>query len=292
MERRAGPARCNALAADEESRARIVSPTLTLATLGILQGLTEFLPVSSSGHLVLLQSWLPGFQEPGVLFHATVHLATLGAVLLYFRSDVAVLVHAALRRRRSDRAAVRLLGLVVAGTLPTALIGLLFKDGLERLFSSVPTAASMLLVTGALLVATDRARAHGTDIRRMRVWQALLIGLVQGMAIIPGLSRSGATVAAGVLSGLGRDLALRYSFLLSIPAILGAFTLQLLSHGLDGTRDINELGYAVAFLAAFATGYLSIEVLLRLLLSRRLTWFALYCWGLGLTVLITRSLSA
>ncbi|MCY4487886.1 MAG: undecaprenyl-diphosphate phosphatase [Deltaproteobacteria bacterium] len=268
-----------------------MSPTLTLATLGILQGLTEFLPVSSSGHLVLVQSWLPSFQEPGVLFHATVHLATLGAVLLYFRRDVVVLACAALRPRASDPDAVRLLGLVVAGTLPTALIGLLFKDGLERLFSSVPTAASMLLVTGALLVATDRVRGQGADIERMRVWHALLIGLVQGMAIIPGVSRSGATVAAGVLSGLGRDLALRYSFLLSIPAILGAFTLQLLSHGLAGAPDINGFGYAAAFLAAFVTGYLGIEVLLRVLLSRRLGWFALYCWGLGLTVLITRSLS-
>lgn len=269
-----------------------MSPTLTLATLGILQGLTEFLPVSSSGHLVLVQSWLPGFQEPGVLFHATVHLATLGAVLLYFRSDVATLVHAALMPRHSDPAVLRLLALVVTGTLPTALVGVLFKDGLERLFSSVPTAATMLLVTGALLVATDRARGHGVNVERMRAWHALLIGLVQGLAIIPGLSRSGATVAAGVLSGLGRDLSLRYSFLLSIPAILGAFTLQLLSHGLDGTRDVNELGYAVAFLAAFTTGYLGIAVLLRVLLSRRLTWFALYCWGLGLTVLMTRSLSA
>ncbi len=269
-----------------------MSPTLTLATLGILQGLTEFLPVSSSGHLVLVQSWLPGFRETGVLFHATVHLATLGAVLLYFRNDVAVLAHAGLRPRSSDPAAVRLLGLVLAGTLPTALIGLLFKDGLEHLFSSVPTAASMLLVTGTLLAATDRARGKGADIEKMRVWHALLIGLVQGMAIIPGVSRSGATVAAGVLSGLGRNLALRYSFLLSIPAILGAFTLQLLSHGLDGTLEINAPGYAVAFVAAFVTGYLGIEVLLRVLLSRRLTWFALYCWGLGLTVLITRGLPA
>ncbi len=287
-DRRAGPA----LAADEESRARIVSPTLTLATLGILQGLTEFLPVSSSGHLVLLQSWLPGFQEPGVLFHATVHLATLGAVLLYFRRDVGILARAAVSPRRSDPAAVRLLGLVAAGTLPTALIGLLFKDGLERLFSSVPTAASMLLVTGALLVATDRVRAQGADVERMRVWHALLIGLAQGVAIIPGLSRSGATLAAAVLSGVGRDLALRYSFLLSIPAILGAFMLQLLSYGPDGIRDVNGPGYAVAFLGAFVTGYLSIEVLLRVLLSRRLGWFALYCWGLGLAVLVAVRLPA
>ena len=268
-----------------------MTPTLTLAALGVLQGLTEFLPVSSSGHLVILQAWLPGFQEPGVLFHATVHLATLGAVLVYFRRDVAALARAALRPSRADPAAVRLLWLVVAGTIPTALIGFLLSDALEALFASVPTAASMLLLTGALLFATDRAPDRAGGIDRLRVTQAVVIGIVQGAAIVPGISRSGATVAAGVFSGLERGLALRYSFLLSIPAILGAFVLQLATHGLDGAMGVNKLGYGLAFLAAFTVGYFSIDVLLKVLLSRRLTWFACYCWGLGLAVLTGRALS-
>ncbi len=268
-----------------------VTPTLTLVVLGTLQGLTEFLPVSSSGHLVLLQSWLPGFDEPGVLFHATVHLATLGAVLAWFRRDVGPLVRAAIRPRRAEPAALRLLWLVAAGTVPTALVGLLFRDALEALFSSVTTAAGMLLVTGAVLCATDRARERPADLRHMRVRQALLIGLVQGLAIVPGISRSGATVAAGVFSGLGRAFALRYSFLLSVPAVLGAFALQWLAHGMDGARDVNVPGYVLAFAAAFATGYASIGALLKLLLARRLTWFAGYCWCLGGVVLAVHGLS-
>ncbi len=269
----------------------IVTPTLTLIALGILQGLTEFLPVSSSGHLVLLQSWLPGFNQPGVLFHATVHLATLGAVLVYFRRDFTALARAAAAPRRADPAALRLLWLVIVGTLPTAIIGLLFAEPLERLFASVPTAASMLLVTGALLFATDRAPEHARGIEHMHAGHALVIGVVQGLAIIPGISRSGATVAAGVFAGLRRDMALRYSFVLSVPAILGAFVLQLATHGLQGASGVNAPGYGLAFVAAFAVGYFSIEVLLKVLLSRRLTWFAGYCWAVGLAVLITRGWS-
>ncbi len=262
-----------------------MTPTLTLAALGLLQGLTEFLPVSSSGHLVILQAWLPGFQEPGVLFHSTVHLATLGAVLVYFRRDVTALGQATVRPSRADPATVRLLWLVIIGTVPTALIGFFLKELLEDLFTSVPTAASMLLVTGALLLATDRAGERTGGIERMSLTRAVIIGVVQGAAIIPGISRSGATVAAGVFCGLERGLALRYSFLLSIPAILGAFVLQLATHGLDGALAVNKLGYGSAFVAAFALGYVSIGVLLKVLLSRRLTWFACYCWGLGLAVL-------
>ena len=168
-----------------------------------------------------------------------------------------------------------------AGTLPTALIGLFLAEALERLFSSVPTAASMLLVTGALLFATDRARERTGGIESMGVTQALVIGIVQGAAIVPGISRSGATVAAGVFSGLEHGLALRYSFLLSIPAILGAFVLQLATHGLDGALAVNKPGYGLAFLAACTVGYVSIDVLLKVLLSRRLTWFALLLLGPG-----------
>lgn len=267
-----------------------VTPTPTLAALGILQGLTEFLPVSSSGHLVILQALLPGFREPGVLFHATVHLATLGAVLAYFRGYVAGIARAAFMPSRADPAALRLLWLVAVGTVPTALIGFFLAEPLERLFASVPTAASMLLLTGALLFATDRAGERAGGIAAMGVTQALVIGFVQGAAIVPGISRSGATVAAGVFCGLERGLALRYSFLLSIPAIAGAFVLQLATHGFEGAA-VNLLGYGLAFLLAFAAGYASIGMLLKVLLARRLTWFACYCWILGVAVLAVARLS-
>lgn len=268
-----------------------MTPTLTLLTLGILQGLTEFLPVSSSGHLVLLQSHLPGFREPGVLFYASVHLATLGAVLAYFRKDFANLAYTVVRPGHADRASVRLLWLVIIGNLPTAVIGLLFTEPLESLFASTPTAANMLLITGALLFVVDRVPERNHGIKEMRLSHALSIGIAQGIAIIPGISRSGATVAAGVFAGLGRNFALRYSFLLSVPAVLGAFVLQLLEHALDGAGPVNSVGYGLAFLAAFTLGYLSIGILAKVLLSRKLTWFACYCWIVGITALIAIELS-
>jgi undecaprenyl-diphosphatase len=240
---------------------------------------------------VLLQSQLPGFREPGVLFYALVHLATLGAVFVYFREETSDLAYAIVKPRHADPASVRLLWLVVIGTLPTASIGLLLTEPLERLFTSPPIAANMLLITGALLLATDRVPERPQNIEGMRVSHAISIGIIQGLAIIPGISRSGATVAAGVFAGLGRDLALRYSFFLSVPSILGAFTLQVWGHALNGTGQVNSLGYGLAFVAAFTLGYVSIGLLAKVLLSRKLTWFACYCWIVGITALITMEFS-
>lgn len=262
-----------------------MTPIWTLILLGIVQGMTEFLPVSSSGHLVIIQSLLPGFNEPGVLFHATVHLGTLGAVLLYFRQDLFDMASCVISPRAADPAKVRLMVLIVVGTLPTVAVAVAFKEELEQLFANVSVAAAMLLVTGTLLYLTDRTRERATDIQQMNVGHALIIGIAQGFAIIPGISRSGSTIAAGVFSGLKREVALRYSFLLSIPAILGAFVLQLATHEYPGGQGVEWIGYGSAFVAAFGVGYASIAVLLKMLLSRKLTFFAYYCWAVGASVL-------
>ena len=231
-----------------------MTPIWILILLGIVQGLTEFLPVSSSGHLVIIQSLLPGFNEPGVLFHATVHLGTLGAVVLYFRRDLFEMAACIISPRSADPLRVRLMLLIVVGTLPTIAVALLFKDELEQLFANVSIAAAMLLVTGTLLYFTDRTRERTTDLERMNIGHALFVGVAQGFAIIPGISRSGATITAGVFSGLTRELALRYSFLLSIPAILGAFVLQLATHEHTVGQEIEWIGYGLAFAAAFGVG--------------------------------------
>jgi len=265
-----------------------MTPIWTLVLLGIVQGLTEFLPVSSSGHLVIVQSFLPGFNEPGVLFHATVHLGTLGAVLLYFRRDLTDMAGCVVSPRTADAATLRLMVLIVVGTLPTVVIALAFKEELEQLFANVSAAATMLLVTGTLLYLTDRTRERATDLQNMNIGHALIVGIAQGLAIIPGISRSGSTIAAGVFSGLKRQAALRYSFLLSIPAILGAFILQLATHADPRGQEVDWLGYGLAFVAAFVVGYASIAVLLKMLLSRKLTLFAYYCWAVGASVLALR----
>ena len=265
-----------------------MTPIWILILLGIVQGLTEFLPVSSSGHLVIIQNLLPGFNEPGVLFHATVHLGTLGAVLLYFRTDLLEMATCIIAPRSADPVKLRLIRLIIVGTLPTVVVALAFKDELEQLFTNVSAAAAMLLVTGTLLYLTDHTRERTIQLREMTLKHALIVGIAQGCAIVPGISRSGSTIAAGVFSGLTRELALRYSFLLSIPAILGAFILQVTTHEHPIGQDVEWLGYGLAFVAAFGVGYASIAILLKMLLSRKLTFFAYYCWAVGGSTLIMR----
>ncbi|MFQ5851183.1 MAG: undecaprenyl-diphosphate phosphatase [Candidatus Binatia bacterium] len=263
-----------------------------LVLLGVLQGLTEFLPISSSGHLVIAQSFIPGFRQPGVLLDVNLHLGTLVALLVYFRRDFTAMFFSLLDLRHArDSSVRRLMWLLVVGSVPTALIGILFRRELELLFSKVSVAGGMLLVTGSLLFATDRVQGEERELKEMRISDALAVGLAQGLALVPGISRSGATIAVGLLVGLERELALRYSFLLSVPVILGAFVIQIMVHAAALTQSVDVLGYGAGVAAAFLVGYASIAVLLRMLLSRRLSFFAYYCWVVGITVLLLESLS-
>lgn len=258
--------------------------------LGVVQGATEFLPISSSGHLVLFQN-LMGFREPQLLLDISLHIGTLLAVLVVFRNDLAGMAVelrglVAPERAKGNGAPFRerlqgsLLTWVVVGNVPTALIGLVFKDPLERLFGSVSLVGSMLLVTG-LLVALTRLAPGRT--RRLGLLVALAVGTAQGLAIIPGISRSGATIACGLLMGLDRDLAARFSFLLSVPAIAGALMLQLV------TGDAAGPGLAVLIaggLSAAVVGFLALLLLMGMVRKGRLFWFAPYCWALGLGVIL------
>lgn len=261
--------------------------TISLVLLGILQGLTEFLPVSSSGHLVIAQSFIPGFHQPGVLFDVSLHLGTLAAVLVYFRRDLTDMASSLLFLHNPAYASARrLLWLLIVGSIPTALIGLLFRNEFEQLFSDVQMAGWMFMVSGVLLFATDRVRRGERELQGMHVLDALIVGLAQGLAILPAISRSGATIAAGVFMGLERGLALRYSFLLSIPAIIGAFVLEAITHAAEWAQSIDVVGYGAGMVAAFLVGYWSIAVLLKMLRSRQFSLFAYYCWAVGGGVLL------
>ena len=242
--------------------------------LGLVQGLTEFLPVSSSGHLVIFQHFL-GIHQTGLVFEVLVHLATLLAVLVAFWPDIWNLL-----RHPTDR----LVGFILAGAIPTAIIGFVFEPILKPLFSSVRIVAVMLIVTGILLVVSDFYGKGKKGLGQMRLTDALLIGTVQGLAITPGISRSGSTIVAALLSGLNRDAAARYSFLLSVPVILGAniFELRDLPLGVDACL----IPYLVGMLAAALSGYLAIKVFLKLLKKGKLWYFSLYCWVVALLVLI------
>jgi len=247
------------------------------ALLGLVQGLTEFLPVSSSGHLVLAQSLIPTFQQPGVLFDTLLHLATLLAVLVFFRRDVWDLCRSL--SPGGDPAMRRVVWLLLLATVPTGLIGVGFKDALEALFHEPRAAAAMLLVTGALLWVSELRRDQHLTLAQIGVPRALAVGLAQGVAIIPGISRSGATIATATLLGVRGEDAARFSFLLSVPAICGAVVLQL--KDVSGVPEGAALPYLLGTLAAFISGLVAIRFLLHVIRARRFRWFAVYCWVLG-----------
>jgi undecaprenyl-diphosphatase len=267
--------------------------SLEALVLGVVQGATEYLPVSSSGHLVIAQHLL-GFTEPALLFDIVLHLGTLVAVVWYYRHDLQGLVRHSLLGLRELLAGgsatvvqakypcSRLAVLIVIGTIPTAVIGLTFEEAFESLFVSVRATGTMLMVTGLILVSSRLAPSDGRGIGQMRVLDALLIGLAQGLAITPGISRSGATIATALLLGIERETAARYSFLLSIPSIVGALLLELGDSG----SDVAFPSLGVGFLAALVTGYACLTLLVYLVKRGRLAWFAPYCIALGLLAVV------
>lgn len=251
--------------------------------LGILQGATEFLPVSSSGHLVLAQHLLGDFEQPGVLFDVLLHVGTIVAVAIYFWRELVDLVASPWRRGEHAVQQRFMLGLLIAGSVPTAIIGLTFKDFFVGLFERPDIVCFMLLVTGSLLWLAERLHNLEQASKKLTMLDALLVGAVQGCAIIPGISRSGSTIATLLLRGVDGETAARFSFLLSLPAVMGA---ALLSIGdFDHITAATVTPYIAGAIAALLTGLLCIHLLMGVIRRRRLHWFAIYCWlvgGLGL----------
>ncbi len=250
--------------------------------LGFVQGLTEFLPVSSSGHLAIAQHFLPGFDQPGVLFDVLLHLGTMLAVILYFRREIGNLLSSPFRQGDDARLHRRLLTLLLAGSVPTAVIGLTFKDFFESLFENIPLVALMLLVTGTLLFVSEKFRRGNRKEEQLTLIDALVVGTVQGCAIIPGISRSGSTIAVLLLRGVDGETAARFSFLLALPAVFGAALLSL-RHLQDVTTAELPL-YLAGTGVAFIAGMLSIHCLMAVIRRRRLFAFAVYCWLAGTVV--------
>lgn len=248
--------------------------------LAVVQGLTEFLPVSSSGHLVLAQSLLGSFPADALAYDLALHLGTAAAAGLFYRREIAALACGLLppyRRVPAELADTRrLLGLLAVATVPTALIGLAMRDAVEPLFSSPAAAVAGLVLTGAVLLAASRLPAGGVIAARARWWQAALVGVAQGVAILPGVSRSGSTIAAALGAGMRREDAVRFSFLLALPAILGAALLELPRAAAASAAD--PARYLAGFAVSAAAGYAAIVLVLRWTRSGRLWQFGLYCW--------------
>jgi undecaprenyl-diphosphatase len=251
-------------------------------TLAVVQGLTEFLPVSSSGHLVLAQT-LFGIQPAAAfLYDIVLHLGTALSALVFYRRDVAEVLRGLLPPYRQAPPelgeARRLLLLLVAATVPTAAIGFTFKDFFEGLFASPAAVVAALVATGAFLIASALLPAAGRPLGDAPWWKAALVGVAQAIAIVPGISRSGSTIVAGLALGLRREDAVRFSFLLSLPAICGAALLEL-RHVPSGQAGTPFTITAAGFAAAAVTGYLAILVVLRWTRAGKLWHFGLYCWA-------------
>ena len=258
--------------------------------LGVVQGLTEFLPVSSDGHLSAVEMLLPRFRQVGVLFDVMVHVGTLTAVIVYFRKTLrheltGLFAHDPGRRSASWKLAL----LVVAATIPTGIVGLLLKRAVEETKTDPTFVGSMEILTGLFLMLSLFARKTGRQQPDTTVWDAILIGVVQGLAVLPGLSRSASTIAFALLVGLAARWAATFSLLILIPAVLGASVLEISSAweergggffiGSDFAKYV--LGAAVAGLV----GYFAIGWLIRAVVARRLYWFAIYCFLFGLALI-------
>ncbi|MBU4310341.1 undecaprenyl-diphosphate phosphatase [bacterium] len=256
--------------------------------LGILQGLTEFLPVSSSGHLVLAGNFLK-VNPPGITLEICLHLGTLLAIIAVFRREIGKILVSLVhifktgKHRRREDPYLRLLGFLLLGTIPIALMGGLFKEGIGRLFECPRMVSLMFIVTGIILWATKRLKVERRELNRLNIRDALGIGLAQAIGLIPGISRSGITISCGLFRGLSRDSAYRFSFLLVIPAIIGAAGLEFKNLSTIPKENIYPL--IIGAIAAFLSGLLALKVLLSIIKKGRFSFFAYYLWVIGLVSL-------
>ena len=249
--------------------------------LGIIQGLTEFLPLSSSGHLALFTAILGNNQLPAenLLFTILVHAATAIATVIVFRNDIVAILSGMFKKDQPETRAF--VGCIVVSTMPAVLIGLFFEDQITALFdTNLGLVGAMLCLTAALLFFTDKASSKEQPITNK---VALLIGIAQAIAILPGISRSGATIAIALLIGVSRPEAARFSFLMVIPLILGSMAKSILDQGAAAAITFDPLPMSVGFLAALASGVLACTWMIVLVKRSKLRYFAIYCLLVGIT---------
>ena len=235
--------------------------------LGALQGLTEFLPISSSGHLVLVQSLIPGFSQPGVLFDVTLHFGTLLAVLFFFRKKIMKLSR-------------KYVFYIAIATIPAVIFGFILRDTVKLLFLSIPIVGLALVFTGLVNFLIDKSK-DGEE--KLNLKKSIFIGIAQAFSIIPGISRSGFTIFSGVKSGLSSKDAAEFSFLLSVPAVLGANLLEIV---LNIGQKIEYGSYFAGFFTAFIFGVFAIRIVLKFLEEKKFKVFAFYCLVLGVLTLL------
>lgn len=267
---------------------------LSAIILGAVQGISEFLPISSSGHLVLVPTLLG--IETGLAFDTILHIGTLVAIFTFFWKDIINLIKGFIlsiidltegvdifKRELHRVPEKRFAWLIIVGTIPTGIMGILLKDAIETIFRGTLFVGIFLLVTAAVLYYSERHSSGQITQKDMSFKQALIVGICQGLAVFPGISRSGSTIASGLCLGLNREYAARYSFLLSIPAVIGAGLIQI--------KDIATLDASVSvllagFISSVIFGYLSIKLLMKMIKGWSLDIFAYYCTIIGIITII------
>ncbi len=259
--------------------------------LGVLQGFTEFLPISSSGHLVVAQALL-GIKKSGISFEIFVHFGTLMSIFVMFRHDISAMAAAFIKMLRNPKNVTaiyhsdeqfRLFVVILIATLPAGVIGILFKDSFEMLFSAPKYVGYAFIFTGIILFSTKFALNRSAKIG---IGSALTIGFAQAFAIIPGISRAGSTIGAGMLRGISGEEAARFSFLLAIPAIAGATLLQIIDIMENGLQELSLSVTGVGIVASFLTGIVAIRLLMGIMKRGKLHYFSLYCITLGVVTIL------
>ncbi|UCF80237.1 MAG: undecaprenyl-diphosphate phosphatase [Acidobacteriota bacterium] len=262
---------------------------LQVIFLAVLQGITEFLPVSSSGHLAIAEYFM-GFQSPGLTFEVLVHAGTLVSVIAYFRKDIGALLGFGTDSRFVKHEHMLLVWILV-GSVPTGILGFVLQDAAVKAFRNLAAVGVGFLATAVVLYFASRIHPEKIGIETMDWYHAVTIGAMQGIAVMPGVSRAGVTISTALFGGLDRRTAFSFSFLLSIPAVLGA-TIGEASHLTEGAVSTQELGlYAMAFAVSAVVGYGALHALRRIVESARFSFFAYYCALLGVVTITVKALS-
>lgn len=260
--------------------------------LGLLQGITEFLPISSSGHLVLGEALLGLNVEALKSFDVAVHIGTLAAIIIYFWKDFVGLIMGFLsllrivKKKKKYEEYQKLVGYIVIGTVPAVIVGLLFGDAIDYLFRNpLYVGLFMIIVAEVFIIAEGVLKKYKEEVN-VGLKQAVIIGLVQATALIPGVSRSGSTIAAGIFQGVSREKAARFSFLLAMPAILGAGLLTLVKDLKAGEFNVEAMPMIVGFIASVASGFAAVYFLMKFLKNHTLKVFSVYLFAIGLISVI------
>ena len=264
--------------------------------LGLVQGLAEFLPISSSGHLALLQQWFGIDENKVLLFAVLLHVGTLISVFIVYWKDIwELIVELCITIKdlltgkglRLEERPVRKLGvMIIVATIPTAVIGLLFNDLFDKLYTSVLPIGIGLIITGFLLILAERTGNSSRGIERMNFRNALFIGTVQGIAICPGISRSGSTLFGSLICNLDRKFAVKFVFLISIPSILGSAVMEA-PDAIEAGMDMAQLGpVLVGMIVAAVSGLIAIKTMIKIVSDKKLSYFSYYVWALGAAVVI------